>query len=93
MGLIFATISWNLSQRGMEFFNRLPHLITPKLTAKLVDWSCKDWSLKFDDALWAYGTAHKTPLGATAYQLVFGKLPFNSRVEKQGALGYSHAQF
>jgi len=37
-----------------------------------VDQSHKDWSLKLDDALWAYRTACKTPLGTTLYLLVFG---------------------
>ena len=40
---------------------------------KMVDWSCKDWSLKLDDAFWAYRIAYKTPPGTTPYRLVFGK--------------------
>nr|GFB45357.1 reverse transcriptase domain-containing protein [Tanacetum cinerariifolium] len=31
------------------------------------------WSDKLDDALWAFRTAYKTPIGCTAYKLVYGK--------------------
>jgi len=40
---------------------------------KTVNRSRKDWSIKLDDALWAYHIAYKTPIGTTPYCLVYGK--------------------
>ena len=40
---------------------------------KTVNGSRKDWSKKMDDALWAYRTAFKTPLGMSPFRIVYGK--------------------
>jgi hypothetical protein len=40
---------------------------------KTIEKGGKDWSKKFDGALWVYRTTFKTPLGMTHYQFVYGK--------------------
>jgi transposase InsO family protein len=40
---------------------------------KIVNQMGKSWRSKLSEALWAYRTAYKTPIGMTPYQLVYGK--------------------
>ncbi|GKA44632.1 reverse transcriptase domain-containing protein [Tanacetum coccineum] len=52
------------------------------------------WSDKLDDALWAFRTAYKTPIGYTPYKLVYGKachLPIELEHKVYWAL--KHANF
>ena len=57
------------SNRQAEVSNREIKYILKKT----VNSSRKDWSKKIDDALWAYRTAFKTPLGMSPFRLVYGK--------------------
>ncbi|GJY89430.1 reverse transcriptase domain-containing protein [Tanacetum coccineum] len=52
------------------------------------------WSDKLDDALWAFRTAYKTPIGCTPYKLVYEKtchLPIDLELKAYWAL--KHANF
>nr|GEY41695.1 DNA-directed DNA polymerase [Tanacetum cinerariifolium] len=52
------------------------------------------WSEKLDDALWAFRTAYKTPIGCTLYKLVYGKschLPIE--LEHKAYWALKHANF
>ncbi|KAK9050284.1 hypothetical protein SSX86_007521 [Deinandra increscens subsp. villosa] len=44
-----------------------------RILEKTVGSNRKDWSDKLDDALWAFRTAYKTPIGTTPFMMVYGK--------------------
>ncbi|GJW35042.1 reverse transcriptase domain-containing protein [Tanacetum coccineum] len=47
--------------------------ISPNQKRPVVGENRASWSDKLDDALWAFRTAYKTPIGCTPYKLVYGK--------------------
>ena len=40
---------------------------------KIVNRYRKNWPKKLDEALWAYRTAYKNPMGMSSYKMVYGK--------------------
>ena len=57
------------SSGQVELSNREIKLILQKT----VNRSRKNWSKKLDDALWAYRTAYKNPMGMSPYKMVLWK--------------------
>ncbi|GJV48782.1 reverse transcriptase domain-containing protein [Tanacetum coccineum] len=43
-----------------------------RIFERTVGKNCASWSDKLDDALWAFRTAYKRPIGCTPYKLVYG---------------------
>ncbi|GJZ97360.1 reverse transcriptase domain-containing protein [Tanacetum coccineum] len=65
-----------------------------RILERTVGENCASWSDKLDDALWAFHTAYKTPIGCTPYKLVYGKachLPIELKHKAYWAL--KHANF
>nr|GEV38876.1 reverse transcriptase domain-containing protein [Tanacetum cinerariifolium] len=57
------------TSRQVEVSNRS----LKRILERTIDQNRASWSNKLDDALWAFRTAYKTPIGCTPYKLVYGK--------------------
>nr|GFA04167.1 reverse transcriptase domain-containing protein [Tanacetum cinerariifolium] len=67
-----ASISWGhsrLHEGTMEVSNRG----LKRILERTVGENCTSWLNKLDNALWAFRTAFKTPIGCTLYKLVYEK--------------------
>ncbi|GJT04137.1 reverse transcriptase domain-containing protein [Tanacetum coccineum] len=65
-----------------------------RILERTVGENCASWFDKLDDALWAFRTAFKTPIGCTPYKLVYGKschLPIE--LEHKAYWALKHANF
>nr|GEZ39599.1 reverse transcriptase domain-containing protein [Tanacetum cinerariifolium] len=72
--------------------------VTNRGLKRIVEWTVGEnralWTDKLDDALWAFRTAFKTPIGCTPYRLVYGKschLPLE--LEHKAYWALKHANF
>nr|GEZ02218.1 reverse transcriptase domain-containing protein [Tanacetum cinerariifolium] len=65
-----------------------------RILKRMVGENRASWSEKLEDALWAFRTAYKTPIGCTPYKLVYGKschLPIE--LEHKAYWALKHANF
>ncbi|GJV31797.1 reverse transcriptase domain-containing protein [Tanacetum coccineum] len=69
----FGTPRAIISDRGTHFCNDQFAKVMSKYGVTYLGENRALWSDKLDDALWAFRTAFKTPIGFTPYKLVYGK--------------------
>nr|GEW39807.1 reverse transcriptase domain-containing protein [Tanacetum cinerariifolium] len=55
----------------------VPNRSLKRILERTIGQNRASWLDKLDDALWAFRTAYKTPIGCTPYTLVYGKVQLN----------------
>ncbi|GJX17323.1 reverse transcriptase domain-containing protein [Tanacetum coccineum] len=83
-------IAWKITDIKVEVSNHGLKSILERTVGE----NRASWSDKLDDALWAFRTAFKTPIGCTPYKLVYGKschLPIE--LEHKAYWALKHANF
>nr|GEY80469.1 reverse transcriptase domain-containing protein [Tanacetum cinerariifolium] len=87
----FRTPRAIISDRGTHFCN---DKFAKRILERTVGENRASWSEKLEDALWAFRTSYKTPIGCTLYKLVYGKschLPIE--LEHKAYWALKHANF
>ncbi|GJX54726.1 reverse transcriptase domain-containing protein [Tanacetum coccineum] len=88
----FQEIDTKESEINQPFHD--PVVLAFNIQSRTVGENRASWSDKLDDALWAFRTAYKTPIGCTPYKLVYGKschLPVE--LEHKAYWALKHANF
>ncbi|GJX81885.1 reverse transcriptase domain-containing protein, partial [Tanacetum coccineum] len=85
-----STVYHPQTSRKVEVSNRG----LKRILKRIVGENHASWSDKLDDALWAFRTTYKTPIGCTPYKLVYGKACHLSiELEHKAYWALKHANF
>ncbi|GJU84601.1 hypothetical protein Tco_1292147 [Tanacetum coccineum] len=71
---------------------RYPSWFEKRILERTVGENRASWSDKLDDALWAFRTAYKTPIGCTHTSSVREGLSIFDRISSTGLLGFKNIQ-